>query len=340
MRGDARILSLSEEFVRLRITLLRGVNIGLFVYDYDQTWMSFFLDADLRIYSRYGSRNAKASDSHNSAEGLLHTMRQVLALHKEENAQPKPPPQLPPKTTPADLPGLTALNYGGSCVRCHMVHEAQYAQQRKAGVLQQESLWLYPLPDNLGMQLDMKLGNVIKEVMPGSFADKAGLQAGDHIRSANGTRVLTIADLQFVLNSLEGSSKLAVEVERDGNPLSAGLDLDGDWKRWDVSWRKSIRLMTWRNAPFTRLLTTLQPKEREKHGIAAGELGLRLVADSPDAQKLGLRKDDVIVAFDGKRKLPYVNPALTMYLEHKSGESMDITFLRDGTERTVTLLVP
>jgi hypothetical protein len=98
--------------------------------------------------------------------------------------------------------------------------------------------------------------------------------------------------------------------------------------------------MTWRNAPFTRLLTTLQPKEREKHGIAEGELGLRLVADSPDAQKLGLRKDDVIVALDGKRKFPYVNPALSMYLEHKSGESMEITFLRDGMERTVSLVVP
>src|SRR5262249_22615549 len=157
---------------------------------------------------------------------------------------------------------------------------------------QPESLWLYPLPDNLGVQLDPKLGNMIKEVTLGSFADKAGLQTGDQIRSANGTRVLTIADLQFVLNSLEGNSKLALEVERDGKPLSVALDLDGDWKRWDVSWRKSIRLMTWRNAPFTRLLTTLQPKEREKHGIAEGELGLRMVADSPDAQKLGLRKDD------------------------------------------------
>lgn len=340
MRGDARVISLSEDFVRLRITLLRGANIGLFAFDYDQTWMSFFMDAELRIYSRYGSRDARASDSHNSVDGLLHTMKQVLAVHQEEKDQPKPPLHLPRAVTPADLPGLNVLNYGGSCVRCHMVHEAIYAQKRKEGLFEASSLWQYPLPDNLGMQIDLKLGNVVQKVAPASFADKAGIQAGDRIRSANGTRVLTIADLQFVLNSLEGNSKLAVDVERDGKVVSAGLDLDGDWKRWDVSWRKSIRLMTWRAAPFTRLLTTLQPKDRVKHGIAEGDLGLRLVGDSPDAQKAGLRKEDVIVAFDGKRKVPYANPALYMYLEHKSGEQMEITFLRDGQEQTISLKVP
>ena len=76
-----------KDFVLLRLTYLRPVNIALFTYDYDQTWMAFFLDADLRIYCRYGCRDASSADSHNSAEGLLHTMDQVLALHKEEDRQ-------------------------------------------------------------------------------------------------------------------------------------------------------------------------------------------------------------------------------------------------------------
>jgi len=84
--------------VLLRMTYLRGVNIGLFAYDFDQTWMAFFMDADLRIYCRYGSRDATSADAHNSAEGLLHSMKRVPAVHKEETANPKPAPMLPKLT--------------------------------------------------------------------------------------------------------------------------------------------------------------------------------------------------------------------------------------------------
>jgi hypothetical protein len=339
VRSDENIVKLSEEFVRLRLTYLRGVNIGLFAYDYDQTWMGFFLDADCRIYSRYGSRSAAASDSHNSAEGLLHTIRQVLAVHKEEITRDLPPVKLP-KTVPADLPGLHALGHGGSCVRCHMVHEALYNQKQKDGTFGPSALWLYPLPDNVGLKLDPKLGNVVREVVADSFADTAGMKPGDRLRSANGTRVITIADLQFVLNGLDATSKLTLDLERDGRLATATLELEGDWKRWDVTWRKSVRLTTWRAAPLTRQWIGLHPKDRADLGVAEGNLALRVLGDTPDGQKLGLRKEDVIVAFDGKRKVSLVNPALYMYLEHKSGDKMEITFLRDRKEQTVTLVVP
>ena len=111
-------------------TYLRLVNIALFVYDYDQTWMAFFLDADLRIYSRYGCRDASSADSHNSAEGLFSTMVEVLAIHKEESGKVQPPPKLPKAVVPTDLPELADLRYNGSCVRCHMVHETQYLRQQ------------------------------------------------------------------------------------------------------------------------------------------------------------------------------------------------------------------
>ena len=86
---------MSENFVLLRMTYLRGVNIGLFAYDYDMTWTAFFLDAEGRIYSRYGSRDSSSADSHNSAAGLVHTMAEVLRVHKEETAKEKPAYQLP-----------------------------------------------------------------------------------------------------------------------------------------------------------------------------------------------------------------------------------------------------
>ena len=329
-----------KDFILLRLTYLRPVNIALFTYDYDQTWTAFFLDADLRIYCRYGCRDASSADSHNSPEGLLHTMDQVLAIHKEESGKALPPPKLPKPVVPTDLPELTDLRYNGSCVRCHMVHETQYHRQRKAGTFTPRSLWLYPLPDNVGIKLDAKLGNIVREIKPDSFAAKAGMQAGDRIRSANGSRVVTVADLQFVLNGLEAKSQLTLQAERDGKPVTAMLELDGDWRRTDPTWRKSVRLMTWRQAPFTRFLTALPNAEKTKLGIPAENFAFRLARDSAEAQKVGLRKDDVVVAFNGKRKVSYRNPAMYFYLEHQSGEKMEVTYLRDGKEQKMSLVVP
>ncbi|MBY0523638.1 MAG: PDZ domain-containing protein [Gemmataceae bacterium] len=324
----------------LRMTYLRGVNVNLFTYDYDQTWMAFFMDADLRIYSRYGSRDAASADAHNSAEGLLHTMKRVLEVHKEESANEQPAPMLPKALVPAEMPGLSALGYGGSCVRCHMVHEAKIYQKRKEGKLELADMWLYPLPDNIGMQIDPKVGNVVRAVTPNSFAAKAGLKEGDHVHRANGTRILTIADIQFVLSSLEPKSKLTLEVQRGSKLLKAEMELEGDWRRWDVSWRKSIRLLSNRWSQLPRSLKAIPAEERTKLGIKDGDLGLRLLNNVAEAQKAGLQKDDVLVAFDGKRSVIYRQAHLYMYLEHKSGDKMEVTYVRDGKEATATLIVP
>ncbi|OAI49617.1 hypothetical protein AYO44_06330 [Planctomycetaceae bacterium SCGC AG-212-F19] len=338
MRGDQNIIKLSESFVRLRITYLRDQDIGLFAYDYDQTWMSFFLDADARIYCRYGSRDATSADSHNSATGLLATMRRVLALHQEESAKEKPEHKLPPPVRPGDLPGIRALNYGGSCIRCHMVNEAFLAQKRKEGKL---DVWFYPPPDNIGLQLDKIEGDLVRAVTPESLADNAGLKAGDRIRHANGSRVLTHADLQFVLNGLENKSKLTLEVERDGKPVTADLELDGDWRRSDVTWRKSVRIMTYRALPVAGALAPLPAADRMKHQIAEGDLALRVIYVTPPIQQLGFRQNDVIVAFDGKRQPPaYKVPQLFFYLDHKSGDKVEVTLLRDGKEEMLTLTLP
>ena len=35
---------------------MNHVDLARFEFDYDTTWTSFFLDADLNVYSRYGGR--------------------------------------------------------------------------------------------------------------------------------------------------------------------------------------------------------------------------------------------------------------------------------------------
>jgi hypothetical protein len=329
VRLDKDLQKLKDRFVRLRLTALRGVNIKLFAYDFDQTWMAFFLDANLRIYSRYGSRDAASADSHNCVEGLVSAMNQVLELHKAATAKPAEPAPPLDVLRANDLPAMTQLGYAGSCVRCHMVHEAYIAQWRKDGEFKHGSLWLYPPPENVGLALDPKDGNRVSAVLADSFAAHAGLKAGDRLRRAAGSSVITIADFQHVLNGLPASAKLEVEVERNGQPVSATLELEGDWKRWDVSWRKSVR-MTGYKERFAHVVRASSASTKEKLSIPQNQLALRVVGTMDELMKAGLAVDDIIVAFDGKRIIPYRNPEFYPLLEHGRGDKMEVTFLRDG----------
>ena len=55
----------------------------------------------------------------------------------------------------------------------------------------------------------------------------------------------------------------------------------------------------------------------------------------------GFRDEDVIVAFDGDRKDHYPRmPQYYFYIEHKSGDRVEVLYLRDGKELKTTLIVP
>jgi hypothetical protein len=337
VRGDKEIIEACKQFVLLRMTYMRDVNIGLFEYDYDMTWMSFFLDEEGRVYSRYGSRDSTSADSHNTSAGLLNTMREVLAVHKEELAKPRPP-YVMPKMKPADMPAYRNT-FGNSCGRCHQLNEAKWEQARLDKSMKDGPFFIYPLPDNIGIKLDLTKGNRVRQISEGSFAEKAGMRLGDVIRFANGVRVLTCADMQHVLQRLEPESKLTLDLERGGRSVQTTLELSGNWRASDVSWRKSIRMRSWSNN-LTRFMAPLSANEKSVLGIDPQDLAFRLNDAKGEVQQAGLAKNDVIVAFDGKQRVPYRNPIYYPLIEHKAGDTMDVTVLRDGQRMTMSVRIP
>src|SRR5271167_2659965 len=93
---DQNFARISDKFVLLRMSHMRGVDISLFTFDYNENWMAMILDPDGRIYARYGSVDPDTRESHNTVEGLVHTMESVLAIRNNEAAQPKPDYKKPP----------------------------------------------------------------------------------------------------------------------------------------------------------------------------------------------------------------------------------------------------
>jgi hypothetical protein len=345
---DQNFAKLSERFVLLRMSHMRGVNIGLFTFDYNENWQGMFLDADGRIYARYGSVDPDTRESHNTVEGLLHTMEAVLALHEKE---PKPAFTPPKAYRPEEIPAMPAYAKS-SCIECHMVQTGLNAQVHKDNQFGRDSLWVYPPPDNIGIRLDHRRGNVVREVVAESFAARAGLKPGDVVVKVNDGLVFSEADLRFILNKVEAKSKLAVEVERDGKPLAVVLDLEGDWRRISPVRQRAFQNYVRTKTEFPQwIFHSLKPAEKEGLGIARENLAIKLLSYKDTSVKggslkgafenAGFRDNDILIAFDGDRRDHYPRmPQYYLYIEHKSGDKVEVLYLRDGKEQKTTLVVP
>ena len=55
---------MADEFVRVRLIRISGADLNLFDFDYDLTWAAFFLNANEKIYGRFGGRDAGPADAH------------------------------------------------------------------------------------------------------------------------------------------------------------------------------------------------------------------------------------------------------------------------------------
>lgn len=328
-----------KDYVFLRIVQMNGVDLNLFRFNYDLTWMAFFIDADARIYSRYGGRDATSAESRLSREGLLWTMKEVLRVHKEAGADKPAPPKPMAPSRPEDLPRLATRK---ECIHCHQVGEAIFDADKRKGTFQKDSVYSYPLPENIGLKLDLVKGSEITEVLAGSPAAKAGAKAGDRLQSANDTRVLSIADLQHALNEIAADNKLTITVERESKALKLGLDLPDGWRRLDVSWRRSVNflfnILGQTNVGFFG--EALSEKDKVALSIPADGLAyrIRFIQGGSPASKADLKPDDVIVEIDGKRALPYYSQLRAYFpLEHNKGDEIGVTFLRNGKELKATI---
>jgi serine protease Do len=71
------------------------------------------------------------------------------------------------------------------------------------------------LDTQLAEYFGVKEGVLVKSVVEGSVAAKAGLKAGDVITSLNGRHVYDTSDVTRALDRVESSGELTVEVTRD-----------------------------------------------------------------------------------------------------------------------------
>jgi hypothetical protein len=313
---------------------MRQVDLDLFDFDYDLTWMGFFLDPDGRILGRYGGRDPESPDSRVSLTGLRHAMQKALARHRDRAADTLPPRKTPPRTVEA-FPAARRLA-PTACVHCHQVYDLRRESLQSAGKWNLDEVWVYPLPENVGITLAVDEGDRIVQVKANSPAEQTGLRKDDRLTSVNDVPVATFADVQYALHRAPALGKIPLTWERSGKSHKGQLVLPEGWRKTDVSWRWSLRGLD--PAPWVGG-DDLTVAQKRTLGLAPTRLAFRQGGFvSQVARQAGIRAGDVILGVDGKQlHLTAQQFSAHIRLGYKVGDRVTYNLLRDGKRVDVTL---
>ncbi len=331
-----RIKEVADQFVLVRLTRVDNEDLNLFEFDYDVTFMVFFLNAERQVYARYGGRDAVNADHRQSLDGLQYTMKSVLAMHQRAQKEFAPKSQETPKYL-RDLPAGGGMRRGGGrCLHCHQVKATLNADLQRKGLWTRDSVWRYPLPENLGFDLELHRGNVIKEVKDQTPAAHAGLQVGDLIQRLNGVPIHSFGDVQYALDIAPKAGTIDIAWQRDGKAFKDKLALPEGWRKTDLTWRPSMQ----RYIPSARLYgTDLTPEEKQALGLSAKQLAFRQRDTVPtQAKDAGIRPGDIILGVDDKPLEMDVNDFLR-YVERNYliGDKLTVNLLRDGRRMSLAM---
>jgi predicted metalloprotease with PDZ domain len=315
---------------------MRGVDLNVFDFDYDLTWAAFFMNGYEKIYGRYGGRDASSADGYLTLSGLRHALREALAAHRREPRQADAAEKKQRRTVEQFA---AAKKQTDVCIHCHQVYDFRRDDLRAAGKWQLDDVWVYPLPDNLGIVLDPVQGNLVKSVQAGSSAERSGLRPGDELTSVNGLSVASFADAQYALHRGPGRGRIPLAWRRRNEVLTADLDTPDGWRKTDISWRASM----WGLQPPASVYgEDLMPDEKKALGLPAKSLAFRQGDFVPaPAKRAGIQAKDVIFGIDGKNlEMTMLQFNAYIRLNFKVGRRITFNVLRDGKRLDVPMTLP
>lgn len=314
-----------------------NVDIGLFDYDRNNTLYFFILNADERIYMRYGGRDSQSPDTYLNLSSLELALKQGLELHRryqkgEINRVERPKPLFP-----RDIPLLVKRTFAqNQCVECHLIGDYQNIQREQDGTLDKLT-HLYRSPDikTLGIQLDAPKGLVVKEVQ--GAVQAAGMKPGDLITGWNGTPVWTFADLQYQYDKVDRrAERIQIAIVRNGESIDIPVALPQRWWWTDLRFRQSSiePRLYFEDRP-------LSETDKRKQGLKPDGFAseVKYVAEFAKLMKThDLRVGDIIFGVDGEERDEIANTAeLFIKLRKTAGDSVTLDVIRDGQRMKMPL---
>jgi hypothetical protein len=323
--------------VLARVVNMRGVDLNRFDFDYDLTWMAFFMNDQGKILGRYGGRDAESADRYLSLTSLKQAMRAALAAYRRD-----------PKGRPAgaDEPARTVEQYPAAqklkaeaCIHCHQVYDFRREALKAQGRWRQELIWVYPQPENVGVTLDPEQQTQVRAVTPGSAARAVGLKAGDTLRAVNGMTVVSFGDVQYALHRAPAAGPIPVSWQRGGRRMSGRLQLAPGWRKSDISWRGSM----WGLEPTPCVYgQDLSAEEKAKLGLPADRLAFRQGKPlQKPPREAGLQPGDIILGIDDRPlTMTMLQFNTWIRLNYQVGDRITFNVLRNGQRLNLPMTLP
>ena len=233
----------------------------------------------------------------------------------------------------------------GSCIHCHMIGDALRSSYRdKKEPVPDEWVFPMPSPETIGMTLAADQMARVLNVLSGSLADKAGVQAGDDIVSLAGQPMVSTADITWALHRTGDNAQHELRVKRGDSEKTLPLALPSGWrKETDTSGRASAWSLRGMAAGGLKLVD-LTDSERQQRGLGTDGMalwvkGLGMYNLNGTAKKVGFQKDDVLIQVAGiKHRLTESRLHGHLMQEHLQGEKVAVKVLRGG--KTLELMLP
>jgi predicted metalloprotease with PDZ domain len=311
---------------------ITGMDLRRFEFDHDLTWYVFFLNADETVYGRYGGRDPSDAESRISTKGLRYAMERALETHQN------PPPRQSFPGSPVRAEDYNAAKRHRGCVHCHNVNEFRRADLQAAGKWDRNSVWVYPLPENVGLTLDIDVGNRVNAVAAGSAADRAGLKPGDFVTRLNGYPVASFGDASYALHKAPAKGSIPVVWTRGGKEQSGTLDVADGWRKTNLTWRPSM-LDILPSVPFSA--DDLSAAEKRRFGLSESRAAIRQDATVHSTLRAaGIQAGDVVIGFDGQSVDGGVGELLG-YLRRNYlvGETVTVNLIRGGKRVDLKLVL-
>lgn len=197
-------------------------------------------------------------------------------------------------------------------------------------------------------------GAEIERVVPGSPAEKFGLQTGDVITKVKDKTILSPTDLVDAISNCEKGEKVDITFERNAKFMTKNVQLSD--KNDMMTFRGQMPLgQDEFMQNFGKLfesfgnndMNTMRPaiNNSPKIGVsvedrADGEgVYVSDVTDNSTAQKAGVQKGDVIIQFAGE-KINNVDALLEAINSNQQKTKIDIDINRNGTSKKLQMTMP
>ena len=358
-RRDPLFADLLDKFVCVRLVQCYGLDRKLFQFDSNLTMAIFFMNADGKLYGRFGTRASHDDGEYVDPKGLRASMVGALGLHSAVRSGLSNPRTLLADKQRLDSPWdrfehLPAMKDRVApvsrdkhkCYHCHWIQGGEILSRRSEGLpVEDRHLWSYPLLDTLGASLDPATKATVARVDPDSPAAEAGLQPGDEITAMEGQPILSIADVQWVLHHAKDGTTISLTAHRPTAPTPRRLEvsLPSGWRRkGDISWR-AIKWML-RDEVLGFQMEPLGERQKRKHRLPTDRPAYVVSRLMPAwykeanhaPEKAGLRKGDIVVAINGSPPPDSMSRLLAWIAqETRPGDRTELRVIRDGKRKTI-----